>query len=222
MTERESKISAAPDMALEQLIRRNQSTATASRTIDVPGVTKFSTAIPPPSMLLHRLFFLLIGVFLATLFFLALPASHPPPPPAHRILSQLGSEVIADEDSSYKPHPHTLMNLVGRVPLGLPQKRLRVLVTGGAGFVGSHLVDRLIDRGDGVIVVDNFFTGRKENLAHHFGNHRFELIRHDVVEPILLEVDQIYHLACPASPVHYKFNPVKTIISFFIISYYIQ
>lgn len=173
-------------------------------------------------MLLHRLFFLLIGVFLATLFFLALPASHPPPPPAHRILSQLGSEVIADEDSSYKPHPHTLMNLVGRVPLGLPQKRLRVLVTGGAGFVGSHLVDRLIDRGDGVIVVDNFFTGRKENLAHHFGNHRFELIRHDVVEPILLEVDQIYHLACPASPVHYKFNPVKTIISFFIISYYIQ
>lgn len=91
-------------------------------------------------------------------------------------------------------------------------------MTGGAGFVGSHLVDRLMARGDSVIVVDNFFTGRKENVMHHFGNPRFELIRHDVVEPLLLEVDQIYHLACPASPVHYKFNPVKTIISFFIIS----
>lgn len=69
----------------------------------------------------------------------------------------------------------------------------------------------MIARGDSVIVVDNFFTGRKENVMHHFGNPRFELIRHDVVEPLLLEVDQIYHLACPASPVHYKFNPVKTI-----------
>ncbi|XP_011090988.1 UDP-glucuronic acid decarboxylase 2 [Sesamum indicum] len=99
----------------------------------------------------------------------------------------------------------------GKIPLGLKSKSLRILVTGGAGFVGSHLVDRLINRGDSVIVIDNFFTGRKENLFHHFGNPRFELIRHDVVEPILLEVDQIYHLACPASPVHYKFNPVKTI-----------
>ncbi|XP_051127883.1 UDP-glucuronic acid decarboxylase 4-like [Andrographis paniculata] len=99
----------------------------------------------------------------------------------------------------------------GKVPLGLKGRGLRILVTGGAGFVGSHLVDRLIDRGDSVIVVDNFFTGRKENVLHHSGNPRFELIRHDVVEPILLEVDQIYHLACPASPVHYKFNPVKTI-----------
>lgn len=85
------------------------------------------------------------------------------------------------------------------------------MVTGGAGFVGSHLVDKLLARGDDVIVIDNFFTGRKENVMHHFGNPRFELIRHDVVEPILLEVDQIYHLACPASPVHYKYNPVKTI-----------
>lgn len=92
------------------------------------------------------------------------------------------------------------------------------MVTGGAGFVGSHLVDKLIARGDDVIVVDNFFTGRKENVKHHFGDHKFELIRHDVVEPILLEVDQIYHLACPASPVHYKYNPVKTIISLFIIA----
>ncbi|CAN6337871.1 unnamed protein product [Urochloa humidicola] len=92
----------------------------------------------------------------------------------------------------------------GKVPLGLKRKALRVLVTGGAGFVGSHLVDRLLERGDSVIVVDNLFTDRKDNVVHHFGNPNFEMIRHDVVEPILLEVDQIYHLACPASPVHYK------------------
>ncbi|KAG0589729.1 hypothetical protein KC19_1G042900 [Ceratodon purpureus] len=98
-----------------------------------------------------------------------------------------------------------------KVPLGLKKGAKRIVVTGGAGFVGSHLVDRLMERGDNVIVVDNFFTGKKENVMHHFGNPRFELIRHDVVEPLLLEVDQIYHLACPASPVHYKFNPVKTI-----------
>lgn len=102
-------------------------------------------------------------------------------------------------------------NAGGRIPMGLKSKSLRVLVTGGSGFVGSHLVDRLMARGDNVIVVDNFFTGRKENVLHHLRNPRFELIRHDVVEPILLEVDQIYHLACPASPVHYKYNPVKTI-----------
>jgi UDP-glucuronate decarboxylase len=101
----------------------------------------------------------------------------------------------------------------GKVPLGLRRRVQRVLVTGGAGFVGSHLVDRLMERGDSVIVVDNFFTGRKGNVAHHLANPRFEVIRHDVVEPILLEVDQIYHLACPASPVHYKYNPIKTIIS---------
>lgn len=100
---------------------------------------------------------------------------------------------------------------VGRIPAGIGGRRLRVVVTGGAGFVGSHLVDKLIGRGNDVIVIDNFFTGRKENLVHLFGNPRFELIRHDVVDPILLEVDQIYHLACPASPVHYKYNPIKTI-----------
>jgi len=87
----------------------------------------------------------------------------------------------------------------------------RVLVTGGAGFVGSHLIDFLVNRGDHVICLDNFFTGDKSNIAHHIGKKNFEVIRHDVVQPILLEVDQIYHLACPASPVHYKFNPVKTI-----------
>lgn len=87
----------------------------------------------------------------------------------------------------------------------------RVVVTGGAGFVGSHLCDYLVSRGDYVICLDNFFTGSRANVAHLLDKPNFELIRHDVVEPILLEVDQVYHLACPASPVHYKYNPIKTI-----------
>jgi UDP-glucuronate decarboxylase len=86
-----------------------------------------------------------------------------------------------------------------------------VVVTGGAGFVGSHLCEYLVERGDYVMCLDNFFTGSRDNVKHLIGRANFEIIRHDVVEPILLEVDQIYHLACPASPVHYKFNPVKTI-----------
>lgn len=86
-----------------------------------------------------------------------------------------------------------------------------VLVTGGAGFVGSHLCDRLLARGDEVICVDNFFTGRKANIAHLLTNPRFELIRHDIVHPLHVEADQIYNLACPASPPHYQFNPIKTI-----------
>jgi UDP-glucuronate decarboxylase len=88
---------------------------------------------------------------------------------------------------------------------------MRILVTGGAGFVGSHLIDRLMEQGHEVLCLDNLFTGRKENITHHLGNHRFEFIRHDIIDPILLEVDQIYNLACPASPVHYQHNPVKTI-----------
>ncbi|MAG92708.1 MAG: NAD-dependent dehydratase [Planctomycetaceae bacterium] len=86
-----------------------------------------------------------------------------------------------------------------------------ILVTGGAGFLGSHLCDRLIARGDDVICVDNFFTGRKANIEHLIGQPRFELIRHDIVHPLFLEVDQIYNLACPASPVAYQHNPIKTI-----------
>jgi UDP-glucuronate decarboxylase len=88
---------------------------------------------------------------------------------------------------------------------------MRILITGGAGFIGSHLCERLLAEGNEVICLDNFFTGRKENIFHLMDNHRFELIRHDVTEPILLEVDQIYNLACPASPVHYQYNPVKTV-----------
>jgi len=88
---------------------------------------------------------------------------------------------------------------------------MRILVTGGAGFIGSHLCERLIDEGQEVLCLDNFFTGRRENILHLLDNPRFELLRHDVTEPILLEVDQIYNLACPASPVHYQYNPVKTV-----------
>lgn len=88
---------------------------------------------------------------------------------------------------------------------------MRILVTGGAGFIGSHLIDRLMQAGNEVICLDNFFTGHKRNIQHWFGNPNFELIRHDITEPIRLEVEQIYHLACPASPVHYQYNPVKTI-----------
>ena len=95
----------------------------------------------------------------------------------------------------------------------------RHLVTGGAGFVGSHLVDRLMEKGDEVICLDNYFTGRKENIRQWIGHPSFELIRHDVTEPIKLEVDRIWHLACPASPVHYQFNPIKTAKTSFLGTY---
>ena len=88
---------------------------------------------------------------------------------------------------------------------------MRCLVTGGAGFLGSHLCERLLNDGHEVLCLDNYFTGRLQNVSHLRDNRNFELIRHDVTEPILLEVDRIFNLACPASPVHYQFNPVKTI-----------
>src|SRR5664280_1849993 len=97
---------------------------------------------------------------------------------------------------------------VRRWPI-LPRKR--ILVTGGAGFLGSHLCDRLVASDVEVICLDNFFTGSKRNVAHLLSSPSFEIVRHDVVEPILLEVDQIYNFACPASPIHYQYNPVKTL-----------
>jgi UDP-glucuronate decarboxylase len=90
---------------------------------------------------------------------------------------------------------------------------MKVLVTGGAGFIGSHLCERLVDQGHEVICLDNFFTGVRDNIRHLMDSGRFELLRHDVCEPLLLQVDQIYNLACPASPVHYQYNPVKTVKS---------
>ncbi|CAA3029058.1 UDP-glucuronic acid decarboxylase 2-like [Olea europaea subsp. europaea] len=165
----------------------------------------------------QRLVFVFVGIAMATLVFTLLPSSNVPIYNIPISNSYLTSESTQPHRIIYQ-NGHVArfpsFNSGGKIPLGLKRKGLRIVVTGGAGFVGSHLVDRLMGRGDSVIVVDNFFTGRKENVMHHFGNPRFELIRHDVVEPLLLEVDQIYHLACPASPVHYKHNPVKTIISF--------
>lgn len=89
--------------------------------------------------------------------------------------------------------------------------RKRVLVTGGAGFLGSHLCERLLNEGNEVICLDNFFTGNKQNIVHLVSNPFFELVRHDVTMPFFIEVDEIYNLACPASPIHYQYNPIKTI-----------
>ena len=96
---------------------------------------------------------------------------------------------------------------------------MRNLVTGGAGFIGSHLIDKLIMNGEEVICLDNFFTGSKENITKWLGNKNFQLINHDVTDPIKLEADKIWHLACPASPIHYQFNPIKTSKTSFLGTY---
>ena len=96
---------------------------------------------------------------------------------------------------------------------------MRNLVTGGAGFLGSHLIDRLMESNQDVICLDNFYTGRKNNIKKWIGNNQFEFIRHDITEPITLEVDRIWHLACPASPVHYQNNPIKTAKTSFLGTY---
>ena len=101
----------------------------------------------------------------------------------------------------------------------MPSSPVKNLVTGGAGFLGSHLVDRLMKSGEKVLCLDNFFTGSKENIEHWIGDRSFELIHHDVTEPIKLDVDRIWHLACPASPIHYQFNPIKTAKTSFIGTY---
>ncbi|KAI5083312.1 hypothetical protein GOP47_0003055 [Adiantum capillus-veneris] len=155
----------------------------------------------------QRVLFILVGMILATTFFVMQPGLLFTQQDHTSNFSDKLANPNRHEITSYTSEPMRQMGVLnpgGKLPLGLKRKPLRVLVTGGAGFVGSHLVDRLIERGDSLIVLDNFFTGRKSNVKHHLGNPQFELIRHDVVEPILLEVDHIYHLACPASPVHYN------------------
>lgn len=200
-----------------ELIFRGHESQSMGDSAYSPKPMKRWPSLPRPVQYLlreQRIFFLVAGMVLATIVLSLAPRSPQVPKViaggAHLMVGMARQTVTAEK--RWSGYETALMGSVGgKVPLGLKRKRMRVVVTGGAGFVGSHLVDRLIERGDSVIVVDNFFTGRKENVMHHFGNPNFELIRHDVVEPLLLEVDQIYHLACPASPVHYKFNPVKTI-----------
>ncbi|KHG08310.1 UDP-glucuronic acid decarboxylase 1 [Gossypium arboreum] len=213
--------------------RRDEETPSTQTPPYSPKSLKHPKSIPRSINYLfkeQRLLFILIGILIGSTFFILQPSLSRLGPtdarsPIRRsfskdnIVSSDVSVVSDNHDSSASFSSGTnraVYGKVGRVPVGIGRRRMRVVVTGGAGFVGSHLVDKLIARGDEVIVLDNFFTGRKDNLVHLFGNPMFELIRHDVVEPILLEVDQIYHLACPASPVHYKYNPVKTIISFAI------
>ncbi|XP_050237375.1 UDP-glucuronic acid decarboxylase 2-like [Mercurialis annua] len=206
-------------MASELIFRGHDDEAHHTADNYSPKPSKRWLSVPRPINYVlreQRLVFVLVGIAIATLFFTVIPSTSSPGaalPYAsyerHDAISYFDS--VPARQKYYEPLLTGSMNSGGKIPLGLKRKGLRIVVTGGAGFVGSHLVDRLIERGDSVIVVDNFFTGRKENVMHHFKNPRFELIRHDVVEPLLLEVDQIYHLACPASPVHYKFNPVKTI-----------
>ncbi|PON72824.1 NAD(P)-binding domain containing protein [Parasponia andersonii] len=203
--------------------RRDEETAAGTTTSPYSAKTlKHPRSLPRSINYLfkeQRLLFILVGILIGSTFFILQPTLSRIGPSdlnsavARSFQGGLGTTHDQVSVASFFKSGHGL-GKVGRVPVALRQRRLRIVVTGGAGFVGSHLVDKLIDRGNDVIVIDNFFTGRKENVVHHFGNPRFELIRHDVVEPILLEVDQIYHLACPASPVHYKYNPVKTIISF--------
>ena len=170
--------------------------------------------------------FLPVAVLVVIILWLQLSPSHGPAelgsnPPGlsgrgvgsathDQIKSLITSEVRAALIDSAKTNNAEL----GKFPpvKTLPEhSRLRILVTGGSGFVGSHLVDRLMMQGHQVIVLDNMFTGRKKNIAQWVGHPNFQLIIHDVVERIMLEVDQIYHLACPASPPHYQYNPIKTI-----------
>ncbi|XVF80592.1 hypothetical protein PTKIN_Ptkin15bG0086000 [Pterospermum kingtungense] len=202
-----------------ELIYRGHETQPASDSYSPKPVKPWSSVVWPIRYMLReqRLLFVLVGIAMATLIFTVFPTSRSPHVPHHHFTGPISDSItyFPVENQNNFSYAHRVgfgsANPTGKIPLGLKRKGLRIVVTGGAGFVGSHLVDRLIARGDSVIVVDNFFTGRKENVMHHFGNPNFELMRHDVVEPLLLEVDQIYHLACPASPVHYKFNPTNVV-----------
>src|SRR5579885_1885681 len=116
---------------------------------------------------------------------------------------------MASQPSQSRWRPRALTGRRKEIHMGLESSK-RVLVTGGAGFLGSFLCERLLAEGCEVLCVDNFFTGTRHNIAHMLDNHRFELLRHDVCFPLYVEVDEIYNLACPASPVHYQFDPVQT------------
>ncbi|KAF3436452.1 hypothetical protein FNV43_RR23544 [Rhamnella rubrinervis] len=198
------------------LIFRGHETQPMADAYSPKPLKQWSSVVRPIRYILReqRLIFVLVGIAIATVCFTLFPTSRT----QYTHYGAIPEKFVEHDIAHYSQRPvyeqrvgFKSWNSGGKIPLGLKRKGLRIVVTGGAGFVGSHLVDRLIERGDSVIVVDNFFTGRKENVMHHFGNPRFELIRHDVVEPLLLEVDQIYHLACPASPVHYKFNPTNVV-----------
>lgn len=115
-------------------------------------------------------------------------------------------KLISSQSIPTHTNPHVM-----KTPFLPDSKRKKIMITGGAGFVGSHLTDKLMMEGHEVIVLDNFFTGQRKNIEHWMHHPRFSLVVHDVTEPIMLEVDEIYHLACPASPPHYQYNPVKTI-----------
>ena len=137
-------------------------------------------------------------------------AEHTPKTPTER--SERMRRFIEDQQLlASQSIPTAATPYVMETPRLSDAQRRKILVTGGAGFVGSHLVDKLMTQGHEVIVLDNFFTGNKKNVEHWMHHPNFSLVRHDVTQPILLEVDQIYHLACPASPPHYQYNPVKTI-----------
>ncbi|KAL2540494.1 UDP-glucuronic acid decarboxylase 2 [Abeliophyllum distichum] len=182
-------------MGSELIFRGHESTPVTEAYSPKPLKPWLSVIRPIRYMLREqRLVFVFVGIAIATFIFAILPSSHtqasisnsvslPELTQTQRLVYQNGHATGFRFGSSF--------NSGGKIPLGLKRKGLRIVVTGGAGFVGSHLVDRLISRGDSVIVVDNFFTGRKENVMHHFGNPRFELIRHDVVEPLLLETNVV-------------------------------
>lgn len=170
-----------------------------------------------------------IPIFLATLFLLSLfvssqsavtsRSSFAEAPSTNVDHQQLSASARSSTPILGTPEEEQTHDVSKLRPPNRHSQKKRILVTGGAGFIGSHLVDRLMDEGHMVIVVDSLFTGKKGNLERHFASPRFEFIRQDVIEPLHVEVDQIYHLACPASPIHYKYNPIHTLKTSFMGTY---
>ncbi|XXG81019.1 hypothetical protein AAC387_Pa09g1751 [Persea americana] len=168
--------------------KRDEESPTSTHASHYPNKIQKSRSIPRSFNYIfkeQRLIFVLVGILIASTFFMLQPTLSKlspiePRPEIHVSNENSGNQVSFPATTGVKNR---------RVPTGIRKLPLRIVVTGGAGFVGSHLVDKLLARGDNVIVIDNFFTGRKENLVHHFRNPKFELIRHDVVEPILLETN---------------------------------